>query len=163
MVPKPMPSSQDAPGHKTLTKGAWTDDDDDEDEGDEATDLEYASQTYQPETYDELDYADEDDPASLSILERLALLEKAHTPPKKTKEAAGPSKVSTPDVGQSSKPKKTKKWTRAKEAEMCSLWEDEVHLYDCRHKDYKNGRRKEQAYNRMSAVLDIDGIYMFLK
>ena len=138
-----------SPPPRRKTPTSWTDDEEEEDD--------YAMRTYNPETLDdELDYAEDDEPESLSILERLALLEKAQTtPPKAT---AGQSTGASPDVPAKQK-KPARKWTRAKEAHLCSLWEEESHLYDCKHKDYRNNARKEKAYNRISAILEIDGNY----
>lgn len=134
-----------------------TDDDDDQNN-------DYTMDTYNPETYDELDYEDEDDdvedsPSKLTILERLALLEKSQTPPKKSRDAAaaGTSKSQTesPEVTRKKPPSK-KKWTKEKETFMCSLWEDEVHLYDTTHQDYRNQRLREKSMNRICAILDMD-------
>ena len=153
MIPAQAPKTSPPPPKKDPPV-SWLDDDTDDDD--------YTARTYNPETYvdDELEYAD-DEPESLSILERLALLEKAQTTPVKDSDGKGgpsSSKGASPDLTE--KPKKVKKWTRAKEAHLCSLWEEEVHLYDTKDKDYRNNRRKEKALNRMSAILELDGEYL---
>ena len=156
MIPTQAPKTSPPPPKKDPPV-SWTDEDTDDDD--------YTSRTYNPETYedDELEYAD-DEPESLSILERLALLEKAQSTPVKDSDGKGGQTsyqgTSPEKLGKTKKVKKVKKWTRAKEAHLCSLWEEEVHLYDTKDKDYRNNRRKEKALNRMSAILELDGDYL---
>lgn len=58
--------------------------------------------------------------------------------------------------------RKTKKiWTPKKEALLCSLWEEESHLYDSSSSKYKNKELRMKALKRFSAALDISGIKIF--
>lgn len=63
----------------------------------------------------------------------------------------------------SSSPKTPRKvssrvWTDAKEQLLCTLWEDEPHLYDSKHPDYRRTSVRTQTFRRIAAQLDMEGI-----
>ena len=63
-------------------------------------------------------------------------------------------------------PKKTKpkrKWTDAKLSKLCALWEDEPHLYDASHPDYRKNNLKIKTVERIAALLDMDCKYLSLE
>ena len=51
----------------------------------------------------------------------------------------------------------TRKWTPKKEALLCSLWEDETHMYDMQHRDYRNRRLRSTTIERFAALLNMEG------
>lgn len=84
-----------------------------------------------------------------------------NTPKSKRRITASPS-VHTPgsDSGQRAGiESKTacQKWTREREQLLCTMWEEEIHLYDATSKDYRNTNKRQQALQRFSAVLGLDG------
>lgn len=50
----------------------------------------------------------------------------------------------------------SQKWTPEKEVELCKLWESEAHLYDTTARDYRNSRKRKEAYVRFAAALDVE-------
>ena len=50
-----------------------------------------------------------------------------------------------------------RKWTTEKLEHLCVLWEEERHLYDASDVNYKNVRMRENSYDRMAAILDMEG------
>ena len=63
-----------------------------------------------------------------------------------------------PDITPEKKHKKRKPdklWTPKKEALLCTLWEEEDHLYDSKSDKYKDGDLRRKAMKRFSAALDI--------
>lgn len=56
-------------------------------------------------------------------------------------------------------PKTSQHWTAAKERQLCQLWEVERHLYDASVRDYRNSRRRQNAYARFARALEMDGKY----
>lgn len=48
-------------------------------------------------------------------------------------------------------------WTLEKERMLCEIWEYERHLYDTTVRDYRNSRRRQDAFIRISTVLQING------
>jgi hypothetical protein len=51
-----------------------------------------------------------------------------------------------------------KKWTPRKEKMLCLLWEDEDHLYNACHVDYRNPAKRKGAMDRIAAALNMEGI-----
>ena len=52
-----------------------------------------------------------------------------------------------------------RKWNAQKIQKLCTLWEEETHLYDAKHPLYKDPVQKENSYERMAALVDMDGRY----
>lgn len=48
------------------------------------------------------------------------------------------------------------KWTPEKEQKLCQLWEGEAHLYDTTARDYRNSRKRKEAYVRFAAALNVE-------
>ena len=55
------------------------------------------------------------------------------------------------------------KWTYAKIVKLCSMWEQEPHLYDPSHPQYLNKKLKLKAHHRMATALNLDGKNAILK
>lgn len=51
------------------------------------------------------------------------------------------------------------KWTDGKEALLCSLWEDEEHLYNASMDDHRRIDRRHEAIRRIAARLGMEGQY----
>lgn len=51
------------------------------------------------------------------------------------------------------------KWTPEKEHKLCELWEGERHLYDTTARDYRNSRKRQEAFQRFATALEMDGKY----
>lgn len=49
------------------------------------------------------------------------------------------------------------KWTHEKEKKLCELWEGDRHLYDSTARDYRNSRKRREAFERFATALDMDG------
>lgn len=70
----------------------------------------------------------------------------------------------TPEkVQQMEEPKTSKKWTPRKEKTLCLLWEEEGHLYNACHPDYRNSNRRRTTIERIAAGLNMEGIKNNLK
>ena len=65
----------------------------------------------------------------------------------------------TPSKKSSYMPRKLagRRWTIEKIQQLCVLWEEEHHLYDASDPNYKNARMRENSYDRMAAILDMEG------
>ena len=65
----------------------------------------------------------------------------------------------TPSKKSSYQPRKLagRRWTIEKIQQLCELWEEERHLYDTTDPNYKNTRMREKSYDRMAAILDMEG------
>ena len=53
------------------------------------------------------------------------------------------------------------RWTYEKIRLLCSIWEEEDHLYDPTHPQYLNKKLRIRAHSRMAAALNMDGKNMF--
>ena len=68
--------------------------------------------------------------------------------------------TSTPKPAAATPKKKSKGlWTEQKLQLLCTLWEDEQFLYDASHPDYRKTSLRVYAYQRIAAILDMDGRY----
>lgn len=61
------------------------------------------------------------------------------------------------DIGATT-PRTTKKWTPAREQQLCNLWEEETHLYDTTSRNYRNSMMRNQAYRRIATALGMEGM-----
>lgn len=59
-------------------------------------------------------------------------------------------------IGQQS-PRTNNRWTVEKERELVCLWQDERHLYDSTAREYRNTRKRQEAYQRFGKELNMDG------
>lgn len=50
-----------------------------------------------------------------------------------------------------------KKWTPKKENMLASMWEDEPHLFDPTHRDYRDSVKRKTTLLRFSAALNMTG------
>lgn len=97
---------------------------------------------FPPDANDDYTSTDSDDASPKRIGEILAKLDE--TPPKSTTETQ--RQISTA------------RWTPGKERVMCALWEEEPHLYNSEHADYRNTHRRRQTLRRIAAAIDVEGI-----
>lgn len=49
------------------------------------------------------------------------------------------------------------RWTDEKESLLCSLWEDEEHLYNATMEDHRRNDRRREAIRRIAARLGVEG------
>ena len=54
------------------------------------------------------------------------------------------------------------RWSEHKEQLLCSFWEKENLLYNAKHPDHRKTRLRAQAYDRIAALLEMDGNYKLL-
>ena len=54
-------------------------------------------------------------------------------------------------------PRTARRWTLEMEQDLCSLWEEETHLYDSTARDYRNSQKPQVALKRFAGALNIDG------
>ena len=52
------------------------------------------------------------------------------------------------------------KWTEEKEQLLCKYWERETLLYDAKHPDHRKTPLRNEAYERIAALLQMDGKYL---
>ena len=81
-------------------------------------------------------------------------------------DAASRKPKGLPDLTPEKKKKKRKVdkiWTPKKESLLCTLWEEESHLYDSKSEIYKDGDLRRKAMKRFSAALDIPGKFIYKK
>lgn len=84
-----------------------------------------------------------------SITSTLALLE---TPTK----TSSLSHVKSHPVPSSSGRDKSKRWNINKISLLCSMWEENPHLFDVKHKDYRNKKLRTETIDRFAAILNLD-------
>ena len=50
-------------------------------------------------------------------------------------------------------PRTARRWTLEMEQDLCSLWEEETHLYDSTARDYSNSQKRQVALKRFAGAL----------
>jgi hypothetical protein len=58
----------------------------------------------------------------------------------------------------SGKSDNTRKWSFKKEKTLCSLWQQEPHLYDRDDPDYRNKEKRTEAIDYIATAVGMDGV-----
>ena len=93
-------------------------------------------------------------PGNSSISETLKELDKLSS--RKTKKL---SKKKSPNKKKKPAKKRRTLWTPTKEQKLCSLWEEEEHMYNTMSLNYRNRDMRRHTYERFAAIFDTTSEY----